>query len=146
MKDLGELVTITHFPMPPSANNLQKSTRGGRRYNTEAYQHYIDEYQYWALSNLKLIRAIKEKMQAMKPHHVLYIETMYFFERHKILTKSGRPKRNDTSNREKALHDGIAKVFEFDDCLFWCGMYGKQALPETDKKERVQIQIRVVEI
>lgn len=146
MNDKGMLVEISHFPMPPSANRLQKSTRSGTRYNTSEYKEFQDECAYWALSNLPLVTSVKNKIAAMEKHHVLYISTMYYFERHRILTKSGRPKRNDTANREKALHDWVAKVFEFDDCLFWCGSYDKTALHPEDKKEKVKIIIRVVEI
>lgn len=62
-----------------------------------------------------------------------------------ILKKDGTPKRNDTSNRIKALEDVLSKLLGIDDKWFWAGTYDKRPTPNPALPEHVDIRLELYE-
>lgn len=64
------------------------------------------------------------------PCRFIHIDTVFYMQRSRIFTKAGTPKRNDTSNRLKALHDALAKMLGIDDSYFWSCSADKVAVDD----------------
>lgn len=71
----------------------------------------------------------------------IHIDTVFFMLSSRILCKDGKPKRNDTSNRLKALHDAIGQILGIDDSYFWSCSCDKVAV---DDEEKVGVDITMV--
>jgi hypothetical protein len=114
--------------------------RTHQRFPSPKYQDFIELYEYWALDHMDFVLAVRERLQLLPPKSVLHISSTFYFEQHRVITKAGRAKRNDTANRIKAVDDALSKIFEFDDCLLWAGNYAKVAIP-SGQKEYVHIEL-----
>ena len=71
----------------------------------------------------------------------IHVDTVFYMLRGRILCKDGTPKRNDTSNRIKALHDALAQILGIDDSYFFSGSYDKIAV---DDEMHVGVDITMV--
>jgi Holliday junction resolvase RusA-like endonuclease len=71
----------------------------------------------------------------------IHIDTIFYMHRSRILCKDGSPKRNDTSNRLKALHDALAQILGIDDSYFWSVSADKVAV---DDESLVGVDITMV--
>lgn len=140
------VIELFDLPMPPSSNRLNVNRAGpgpGRRRSDE-YVAYLAEAEAWRLSHLPAVRSaravLQERLRA-DPWLKLRIEIRFRFNRGAILCHDGRPKRNDTENRLKALLDAVASVLGIDDKLFWAGSFDKEALPDGIRQQSVVVRI-----
>lgn len=136
----GPEILIDRFPMPPSHNNSNASKivyKDGKaipvRYKAPNYQVFdihVEAYRYRNLSNVKLAAAYLKNELAMplREMPVIRIDTVFCFPTDKIITQDWRPKKNDTFNRPKILHDALSTLLGIDDCYFWRGSADKWAL------------------
>lgn len=137
------------LPLPPSANSLyayRKVRLGAQRgkIKTKEYRAFEKRMQDWALINGRQLQVAKEFIQKLNKHSVLDIKTVFYFQSKRIWTKDWRPKRLDTSNYLKALHDVVASLLDIDDCYFWNGSYEKIALGDAHTPEHVDVIISMV--
>ena len=127
-------MVITGLPMPPSANALYRNVnrrfgKGSGRVKTNEYKIFESKIKQWAWQNpdqFTLARTFIKQVQSRGD--LIRLDLTFFFERSRIITKDQRPKRLDTSNRLKAMHDALANMLGFDDCLIWSGAFDKIAL------------------
>lgn len=124
------MLYLTGFPMPPPANNLytNRPNRSGKqagRMKSVEYKVFEHACMVWAMRKHAQLQAARELVTQCRQNRFIRIDQIFFFPRERILCKDGSPKRNDTANRLKALHDVIAKLILIDDCWFWCGAFDK---------------------
>lgn len=75
----------------------------------------------------------------------LHVDAIFKFHEKNILTKDGKPQRNDTSNRIKALHDVLAAILGIDDSYFWSLACDKKVTLDT-QDECVDVTIVVADL
>ena len=68
----------------------------------------------------------------------------FWFLRENVLTQKGLPKRNDVSNRIKALHDQLSQLLGIDDCWFWGVTACKRVLRPGKRIEYVDVIVTLV--
>ena len=115
--------------MPPSVNNYYATIKIGgrlRRIKSRDANAYEAAMRRWAFTFLDSIKRAKEFLKGLTPGMVLALHVDFFFPREKIFTKKNTPKRNDTSNRIKALHDQICMILGIDDCYIFDGSFTKR--------------------
>lgn len=136
------------FPLPPSANGLYANQLkgGGGRYKTTDYKKFEADAYHWSLANQHQLRILRMMIEKLKPSQVLHVDRMFWFKAHKILTKDLRPRRNDTSNRLKALDDTLSKLIGLDDSYFWAGGYNKRPVLHESHTEGVDIRFTIIEL
>lgn len=139
-------VEIKSFPMPPSANELYFEPAKGRRAKTMQYKKYEGLVQFWMYKNGYQIQNARLIMQKRTNDEAFHIETNFYFLKNKILTKNNTPKKNDTSNRIKALHDVLSQVLGIDDCLFFDGSFSKRISQSEQLGDFVDIKITTIAI
>jgi hypothetical protein len=112
-------VYLFGIPLPPSSNHQYATIiRRGRpiRIPSKETKDYEKIFKAWLIKNKEAITGAKEDIvQWNKP---LSISMVVAFSRERLVTKDGRLKRLDVSNRTKALHDLISDALGIDDCLF----------------------------
>jgi hypothetical protein len=69
--------------------------------------------------------------------YVLEVNRLFFFNYGQVITKDGRPKKHDVSNRIKAFDDNLSKIIGIDDRFFWFGKEGK--LPVSNEAHEFTI-------
>lgn len=120
---------LNGLPMPPSSNNMY-ATVGRRRIKSRETLTWERDTDRWALKNAQeLIQARALLGQAVAKGEVIDIDAQFWFRYEKVLTIKGKPKKLDTSNRIKGLHDALARLLRIDDCHFWHGSFEK--IPTT---------------
>lgn len=122
-----EIVNLVRFPLPPSANALY-ATVGRRRVKSVSYRLFLRAALNWMKFNSAAIDEARALTTLTGPNRFIHIDTVFYMPRGRIFCKDGRPKRNDTSNRIKALHDALAEMLGIDDCYLWSGSYDKIAV------------------
>ena len=135
--------TIDNFPLPPSANSLYAHSRMyDRMVKTQAYKDYDKDVQLWIASNQGKVDEVRGFAKDLKG--VFHINATFYMQHKSVVCKDGRPKKNDTSNRIKALHDVLSNILGVDDSYFWSGSFTKVAM--ADGKERVAVTLVIREI
>lgn len=124
-----EIASLLRFPLPPSANALYASI-GKRRVKTAVYKKFEHAARYWMLKHSSEINDARTLTLDTGSQRFIHIDTVFFMERKNIICKDGTPKRNDTSNRLKALHDVLSQILGLDDSYFFSGSYDKVAVDD----------------
>lgn len=120
--------------MVPSMNNAYPSNKFGKRFKSVEFQRWERDFKMWCLTNAREVSEARQAFAHPKPGRIVVIHAQYFFARESILCLNGKPKRNDTSNRLKILHDAVAGAIWLDDSYFFDGTFTKRALPDSGKK------------
>ena len=92
----------------------------------------------WAMANSALVKHARAALESRHEAR-LVVDRMFCFPLHEIVCKDGQVKKNDTTNRIKALDDAIATVLGIDDKNFWSGSFDKAV--DTDGHRHVMISI-----
>lgn len=109
---------LEKFPVPPSSNKLYSSFRG-RLIKSKDGRDYDNKVQTFVLLNKRKIESFKKHVNLLLERGpYLSITTVFVMHKSKVLTKQGRLKKIDVSNRLKALHDAFARAMGIDDCVF----------------------------
>lgn len=132
---------LAKLPLPPSSNQLYSSVKGRLIKSIEGrkYDSLIQLYK------LKKFRDIDKISNAFGPADLLNIETIFVFNKNRIIGKKGQIKRLDASNRIKQLHDGLSTLLGIDDCRFVSGAFSK-ATCQDEKDEQVIVKITKSEL
>lgn len=139
-------IIFSGIPLPPSSNNMYRNARFGGRTKSLDFRIWERDFASWALENAQVLNRARELLKSrLKPGKVLAMHPTFFFERSRILSKSGKPKRNDTSNYLKALHDALAAILHVDDCWIFDGMMRKRPVENADTDEMVVVELEVLE-
>lgn len=108
-----------NIPIPPSANAMYATfTKHGktRRIPSKELREYAKVFEIWVLQNkASLNEARKTIIEWNMPLEVSFFLVL---KRDKLLTKDGRMKKLDVSNRSKSLHDKLGDALGIDDCYF----------------------------
>ena len=126
--------------MPPSSNHQYKSfVRHGKIIHVCSPElvAFKNEMKDWSNFNRGWLKRAKADFQG----HPLFIKTFFYFERSRVLTKNGKMKKLDVSNRLKALHDAFAGAIGIDDSQF-VRIYASKSVASIEK---VDIEIGVSE-
>lgn len=135
--------TIDQFPMPPSTNKLYAWVNG-RMVKTRDYNEFERMAYKWITLNPTQLIGVRQFLKDFSEKHVIDVSTDFYFEKKRIVCQNGRPKRNDTSNRIKALHDVLSSIIlGVDDCYFWSGVFNKFPLREGEVDEHVKITFKL---
>jgi len=85
-------------------------------------------------------------MVEIPPGHVIKVDRLYYFKPHKIVTKEGKPRKIDISNRIKALDDTLSQLIGIDDSYFTTGSYGRLPIEREGLEESVDVRLTLVPI
>ena len=127
-----EIANLTGFPLPPSANGLYKSV-GRRRAKSSDYLAFERSAIAWMRWHTIEIDEARELTLLTGPNRYIHIDCVFYMLRERIICKSGLPKKNDTSNRLKALHDALSQILGIDDCYFFSGSFDKVAVDDPSE-------------
>lgn len=141
--------TITNFPVPPSVNKLYAHiphNGGMRMIKTRDYRDYERLVYLWLTNNRDQVKGTRDLVRAIG-EQVLHVDSTFHMGRGEIVCKNGKPKRNDTSNRLKALHDVLSSVIVgIDDCYFWSGSFSKVVIENEKEVGHVTITFKLRKI
>lgn len=108
---------------------------------SHAYKMFESAARKWMILNPEMVDEARQLTLDAGPNRFIHIDTVFRMLRKNIFTKEQKPKRNDSSNRIKALHDVVAEMLGIDDCYFWSGSYDKVAV---DDESEVGVDITMV--
>ena len=138
---------IRGYPMPPSNNELYaNNARTGGRMKSMKYKAYEEEVKYWTYKNGYQLQSARMIIQKMLPNEVFHVERFFYHKSWRIITKAGKPVKNDTSNRIKALDDTLSQLLGIDDSYFWSGTYTKDSSPHISLGEYVDLKFTKLSI
>lgn len=138
MEALSQSFTFGRLPMPPSENEQyaarafpgkhSKDFSGERRSNFVMARicptHTLEKYQKaveveWYQANLVAAHKARKLLREWIIKGLfIEIEIYAWFQYFDLYHANGNLKKNDSSNRVKALHDSLARVLEIDDTYF----------------------------
>lgn len=139
-------VILRGFPLPPSMNNVYSNAAGRGRVKNSAYKSYEAQVQWWMLHNAQALNSVREWAKTVPAGHGFRLDRLFHFLPHRILTKAGTPRKNDTTNRIKVLDDVLAKILWIDDSLFWSGSEDKCPIPTQGMVEGVDVRFSFVNL
>lgn len=133
---------LKNIPLPPSMNMAYPSAKNGRRFKSKQFKCWEAEFKTWALVHNGAVLNARNYLNKQLPGHYIYIHTQFCWHYANILTKEGKPKRNDTSNRIKMVHDALAALLWLDDSYFFDGSFTKRltTVPEHCNAELTWVQ------
>lgn len=123
---------LSGIPMPPSSNHqyaarvFTKRNETGRNFTmakicpTRELDLYQKAFENWSIT--KKIQVVKAGVLCrnwMLDGFMISIYVGLCWPREKLWTLDNQPKRNDATDRIKALHDCLAKAIGVDDRCFW---------------------------
>lgn len=112
------MIKIDKLPLPPTSNKQYAIIRG-RYVKTADSRKFDHDCENWAFIYRTRIDRIKSSLGLLIDNgKQLSVYCIYVFHRNRIFTKKGTLKKVDTSNRNKALHDNLARILGIDDSLF----------------------------
>ncbi len=138
--------TIKSFPLPPSINAVYANHSSRGRIKTQVMHKYEDQVKAWCLKTGHALQSARVLISNLPHNYALHLDRHFYFKHDSILTKKNRPKRNDTTNRIKALDDALAAILGCDDSLFWSGSETKSCLSNEELDPYVDITISAIEL
>jgi len=139
-------IWVTGLPIPPSSNGQYKpfkSKHTGKLSfkatpELEAYKRNLDLCFY---KNPGLFLSNIKKLESWLANGIyLEVKATFFLNVKTMLTQKGEPKRMDVSNKLKSLHDGLAKLLQVDDSLFF-KISAEKRLTHSNEVESVVVEI-----
>ena len=111
---------------------------------TKAYQNYEKAVYNWLVMNMPQVKAAREYAKGLG-EGVFHVDATFNMLRKSVVCLNGKPKRNDTSNRLKALHDMLSSIIlGIDDSYFWSGSFSKQVIEEGPEYVSLVLKIRAI--
>lgn len=107
------------IPIPPSVNGQYATVMvKGRpiRIPSKEYKQYKKDFAAWVLINKELVMHARRLI--IEWNSTLELSMYCCFEKSRLITKDGRCKNLDISNRSKALHDLLSEALQIDDSIF----------------------------
>lgn len=150
---------LKNIPMPPTANRLyrnpsereraiflSKGMSPPGRFKSKNYDVFYSEMKAWCLQNMVKLNLARAMTLRLGPGVFLRCDVTFVFDERTILTKKMTPKRNDTFNRVKALHDVLAEALGVDDCWIWSGSIDKTWRDHPAFPECANVTLSLMEI
>lgn len=114
------VITLNNMPMPPSENHSYPTGKHGRRFKSKALTDFQKLFSLCFSASGDDVPKFKELVQSWVTNNIrMYVTIGFYFKEERILTKDGRSKRLDTTNRLKAVCDSLAESLGVDDKEFW---------------------------
>jgi Holliday junction resolvase RusA-like endonuclease len=139
-------IWITGIPIPPSSNKQYKPYKS-RHTGKLSFKASPELIQYKRNLDLCFYRNPSQfltnikKLQSWLEHGIYFdVKATFFFERKTLVTLKGAPKQMDVSNKLKSLHDGLAKLLQVDDSLFF-KISAEKRLTHANESETVVVEI-----
>jgi Holliday junction resolvase RusA-like endonuclease len=123
------MIELKNLPWPPSDNRKYLSRSFVKTKEWRAFESDMDAY-HW--NNLKQIAEAKQHFKSLQRPAI-----HFFLHSPRWLTKVGKTRRLDASNRMKSAQDAIANMIETDDCNFW----HSSATKVTSDREYMDVKI-----
>jgi Holliday junction resolvase RusA-like endonuclease len=112
---------------------------------SRGYRDYERKVFHWLTGNQDQVRGVREFLKDLGDY-VLDVGATFHMGKTQIVCLNGKPKRNDTSNRLKALHDALSTaILGIDDSYIWSCSADKKAV-EDGSFEMVEIKIKLRKI
>lgn len=114
------VMNLQNIPFPPSTNQLFAGK--ARRYKSDKYQFWLNEFDIWSIKNIRAVRGAAEFVReylAKGPDNFITLGIELNVPPQMIFTKDGRNKRIDAHNFLKALIDAVADELKVDDSRFF---------------------------
>lgn len=114
-----ELIILNDIPIPPSSNHQYNSIIvKGRpvRVPAKEFNTYKKQFAEWFFRNKELVTQARETIRIW--NSPLEVAMYCCFDHSRLITKDGRCKRLDISNRSKILHDLLSDALQIDDSVF----------------------------
>jgi hypothetical protein len=146
-----EPITLSIPVIPPSSNNQYKLfTRGGKTYHvaSEGLKAYRAQMEYFRLTHLPQVAAARKKAGTwLKLGALLSVHSTFHLDRGRLWTLATKkaaphPKKMDSSNKLKGLHDVLALPgwLDCDDSYFFAvGAEKATARPGSLEKTVLEI-------
>jgi len=117
---ISDGLALYNIPFPPSGNQMYPGKI--RRYPSKELKQFKQDMELWAALNKKdLDKKSTEFCKQLAGGKVVRISRFFFYPYDRIYTKDGRIKKNDVTNRIKAIDDSITDLMGIDDSLIWEG-------------------------
>ena len=148
LREDDSVIELNGIPMPPSGNNVYATLMlRGRpvRVKSKPMKLFERDAAQWALRAGLALTQARVMAQTLDIGTALQVDCLFHFHRKSVLTLTGRPKRNDTANRLKPLHDSLSGILGIDDCHFWNGSFEKLVVPDQ-VPEHVTVRIQRIRI
>lgn len=114
-----EEFNFSTLPLPPSTNELYSTfvRRGAvNRVPSRALNEFKREMDKWAAEHREAIEECSKMVHKwLRLGLFVRMEIDVFFLQERVFTKEGKAKKNDVSNRIKALEDCLCSHLRFDD-------------------------------
>jgi len=114
-----DIIVLKGIPLPPSVNHQYKTVMvGGKlmRVPSKEYKQYKKDFAAWAM--LKKNEILVARQAIIDWNSTLEVSMYCCFEQSRLITKDGRCKNLDISNRSKALHDLLSEALQINDSTF----------------------------
>lgn len=137
-------VIFSNLPIPPSSNNQYCMKKIGgriRHIRSRELREFRDQMAKYAQQHAEQVLLSRQLVaQWLKTSRPLEIECVFFFHRHRLISKQNKFKKLDVSNRLKAAHDCIAEMLGIDDSAFF-RVVGEKALCHDTLNEHFCFEI-----
>lgn len=122
------MIILDKMPIPPSSNASYRPARIGktgrmRFVSTNALIVWKNQMDHWSL---RYAQDIRKAQEWSKQENLFHVDCEFYFPYDRVYTKKGKPRKFDTSNLLKALHDKVCQILEIDDCLIFDGSFKKR--------------------
>lgn len=128
------------MPFPPTTNNLFKNfVRNGKmlRVTTDDYKEYKKEFAE-VISDKKYEKSINKVQSYVEQNYTLKLSLTFYFNRKQVFCKDGSLKKNDVTNRIKAIEDCLCDALGIDDKQFFFVSCAKMY---TDGEAYVDVEV-----
>ena len=135
--------TIHNFPLPPTINKQLTKAKFHRGFiKTKVARDFDEQVKKFYVEHSKDLANLGHLMnEYVYQGYGFTVDTTFYFPEKKLLTKEGRLKRLDASNRIKATHDAIANITAVDDQYIISGSFDKQISKAGQESCSVKISL-----
>lgn len=109
------LIIFDDLPMPPSSNHRMIPVNG-RLIKSQDIRDYDKQIQLWMLRKMSKLSSIRREIkQWIDEGKYLKVTINLRWPKEKLISKDGKPKKNDLDNRLKTLLDSLSEIIYVDD-------------------------------
>jgi hypothetical protein len=128
---------MKNLPMPPSLNNSYINVRGVGRVASKELINYKTALRVWGFDKQDVSYYLAKQLR----DQLIRIDLKFFFARKRVITKLNTVKKNDVSNRIKAIEDGLCSIFDTDDKYVFSITAEKMISPDDNEFVNAEIYV-----